>query len=85
MSGFGATTTADEVLEGKDLSGKTVLVTGGSSGLGQETARSMAAKGAHVIISARNPAQMEDVTALFSWRHEWVHDPLQQAATGETC
>ena len=63
MSGFGATTTADEVLEGKDLSGKTVLVTGGSSGLGQETARSMAAKGAHVIISARNPAQMEDAVA----------------------
>lgn len=63
MSEFGATTTADEVLAGKDLSGKTVLVTGGSSGLGQETARAMAAKGAHVIISARNPAQIEDAVA----------------------
>lgn len=63
MSTFGETTTADEVLEGIDLSGKTVLITGGSSGLGQETARAMAAKGAHLVISARNPAQMEEATA----------------------
>jgi NAD(P)-dependent dehydrogenase (short-subunit alcohol dehydrogenase family) len=63
MSGFGATTTTDEVLEGVDLSGKTVLVTGGSSGLGQETARAMAAKGAHVVITARNQAQMEEAVA----------------------
>lgn len=59
MSTFGETSTADEVLEGIDLSGKTVLITGGSSGLGQESARAMAAKGAHVVITARNPAQME--------------------------
>lgn len=63
MSGFGETTTADEVLEGIDLSGKNVLITGGSSGLGQETARAMAAKGAHVIITARNPVQMDDAVA----------------------
>ncbi|MEO1222271.1 MAG: SDR family NAD(P)-dependent oxidoreductase [Pseudomonadota bacterium] len=63
MSAFGAQSTADEVLEGKDLSGKTVLITGGSSGLGQETARAMSAKGAHVIIAARNPAQMEEAVA----------------------
>lgn len=63
MTAFGETTTADEVLEGIDLSGKTVLITGGSSGLGQETARAMAAKGAHVVITARNPAQMEAAVA----------------------
>ncbi|KEO88514.1 short-chain dehydrogenase [Erythrobacter longus] len=63
MAAFGENTTADEVLEGVDLSGKTVLVTGGSSGLGQETARAMAAKGAHVVICARNPAQMEEAVA----------------------
>jgi len=63
MSVFGEQTTTNEVLEGKDLSGKTVLVTGGSSGLGEETARSMAAKGAHVVITARNLAQMEEAVA----------------------
>ncbi|WP_298300954.1 SDR family NAD(P)-dependent oxidoreductase [uncultured Erythrobacter sp.] len=63
MSGFGATTITDEVLEGIDLSGKTVLVTGGSSGLGQETARAMAAKAAHVVITARNPTQMDEAVA----------------------
>ena len=58
MSNFGAQSTADEVLEGKDLSGRTVFITGGYSGLGQETARAMAAKGAHVIISGRDATKL---------------------------
>ncbi|WP_375290740.1 SDR family NAD(P)-dependent oxidoreductase [Qipengyuania sp.] len=58
MSDFGFESTADEVLADKDLTGRTVFVTGGYSGLGQETARAMAAKGAHVIIAGR------DVTKL---------------------
>jgi NAD(P)-dependent dehydrogenase (short-subunit alcohol dehydrogenase family) len=56
---FGATTTADEVLEGIDLSGKLVVITGGASGLGQETARAMAAKGAHIVIPVRDMAKGE--------------------------
>ena len=60
MSSFGAQSTADEVLEGHDLSGKTVFVTGGNSGLGQETARAMAAKGAHVVISGRDQAKLDE-------------------------
>lgn len=59
MAAFGAETTADEVLDRKDLSGKLVFITGGASGLGQETARAMAAKGAHVVIAARDPAKLE--------------------------
>src|SRR5262245_9692579 len=51
---FGADTTTDEVLEGLDLRGKLVLVTGGSSGLGQESARALASKGARVVITARD-------------------------------
>lgn len=52
-SAFGAATTADEVLEDVDLSGKTVLITGASSGLGAESARAMAARGARVVMTAR--------------------------------
>ena len=66
-SQFGATTTADEALEGVDLRGKLVLITGGSSGLGQESARALAAKGAHVVLTARDVAKgrgvAESITA----------------------
>ena len=62
-SNFGATTTADEVLEGIDLSGKLVVITGGASGLGQETARAMAAKGAHIVIPVRDMAKGEAAVA----------------------
>ena len=58
MSQFGFASTADEVLEGKDLSGRTILVTGGYSGLGHETARALAAKGAHVILSGRDATKL---------------------------
>lgn len=55
MSGpFGATSTTDDVLEGVDLSGKRVLVTGVSAGLGVETARALAAHGAQVVGAARD-------------------------------
>src|SRR5204862_903352 len=62
-SKFGAETTASEVAEGIDLSGKVALVTGGSSGLGQETARVLAARGAHVIFTARDMPKGEAVAA----------------------
>lgn len=51
---FGAESTADEVLEGVDLSGKRVLVTGVSAGLGVETARSLVVHGATVVGTARD-------------------------------
>ncbi|MBX7528531.1 SDR family NAD(P)-dependent oxidoreductase [Qipengyuania vesicularis] len=58
MDAFGFSSTADEVLADKDLSGRTALITGGYSGLGQETARAMAAKGAHVILSGRDATKL---------------------------
>ncbi|HEX4710486.1 SDR family NAD(P)-dependent oxidoreductase [Phenylobacterium sp.] len=51
---FGAQSTTDEVLEGVGLSGKRILVTGVSAGLGVETARALAAHGAQVVGAARN-------------------------------
>ena len=58
MSQFGFASTADEVLEGKDLADRTILVTGAYSGLGQETARALAAKGAHVILAGRDATKL---------------------------
>src|SRR3954470_22690124 len=58
MSGttrFDRDTTADEVVAGIDLAGKRFLVTGASSGLGQETARVLAARGAQLILAVRSP------------------------------
>lgn len=59
--GFGHDTTTDEVLEGIDLGGRLALVTGGSGGLGAETARALASKGAAVVITARDRAKGEQV------------------------
>jgi NAD(P)-dependent dehydrogenase (short-subunit alcohol dehydrogenase family) len=54
-SGFGARTTATEVLEGIDLTGRLAIVTGGYSGLGLETTRALAGAGATVVVPARRP------------------------------
>jgi NAD(P)-dependent dehydrogenase (short-subunit alcohol dehydrogenase family) len=56
---FGAKSTTDDVLAGVDLSGKRVLVTGVSAGLGVETARALAAHGAQVVGAARDVAKAE--------------------------
>jgi NAD(P)-dependent dehydrogenase (short-subunit alcohol dehydrogenase family) len=60
-SGFGARSTAADVLRGIDLSGKLAIVTGGYSGLGLETTRALAGAGAHVVVPARRPASAQEV------------------------
>ncbi len=52
-SGFGAKTDARDVLEGQDLSGRNVIVTGGYSGIGLEMVRALHSAGAHVTVPAR--------------------------------
>lgn len=52
-SGFGYASTAEEVTEGLDLRGKTILITGVNSGLGQESARVLGKRGARIVGAAR--------------------------------
>src|SRR6202790_2609230 len=59
---FGATSITDEVLQGINLSGKRVLVTGVSAGLGVETARALATHGAEVIGAARDLSKAQAAT-----------------------
>src|SRR6185312_7779658 len=60
---FNGRSTADEVLAGLDLTGKTVVVTGSSAGLGFETVRAMAAKGADVVMAGRDPGKSDAAAA----------------------
>ncbi len=59
---FGATSTTDEVLQGINLSGKRMLVTGVSAGIGVETARALVAHGAQVIGAVRDLAKAQGAT-----------------------
>ena len=53
-SGFNATSTANDVIKGIDLTGKVAIVTGGNAGIGLETTKVLAAAGATVIVPARD-------------------------------
>lgn len=68
---FRATSTTDDVLAGVDLSGKRILVTGASAGLGVETARALAARGAQVVGAARDLAKAQSATQVV--RDEAAH------------
>ena len=53
-SGFNAKSTTTEVIQGIDLSGKTAIVTGGNTGIGLETVKTLSNAGATVIVPARD-------------------------------
>ncbi len=63
QSGFHAKSTGAEVLSGIDLSGKTAIVTGGYSGLGLETVRGLASRGATVVVPVRSPEKARETLA----------------------
>jgi WW domain-containing oxidoreductase len=59
-SGFGFLSTAEDVTQGVDLTGKVVFITGVNSGLGQETMRVLSKRGAHIIGAARTLEKATD-------------------------
>lgn len=65
-SGFGAETTAAEVIRGIDLSGKTAIVTGGYSGIGLETTRTLLSAGAKVVVPARDLSKATSALAAMA-------------------
>ncbi|UUZ81344.1 SDR family NAD(P)-dependent oxidoreductase [Paenibacillus sp. P26] len=68
---FGAKSTADQVLSGMNLKGRRILITGASSGIGLETARSLVSHGASVVGAVRDFAKAKAATA-------WVLDAAAQ-------
>ena len=67
-SPFGARSTAEEVTAGLNLAGKTILVTGSTSGIGLETVRVLALRGAHVIALGRTMDKVRRAVAGFPGR-----------------
>lgn len=66
--------TALQVVDGIDLSGKTCVITGASSGLGRESARALAAAGAHVVLAARNQEALAQTV-------RWIATEVPKAST----
>ena len=62
-AGFGSRSTAAEVVDGVDLSGKTFVVTGANSGIGKESARVLAQAGATVVLGCRSLERGERAAA----------------------
>ena len=88
---FGPTSTAEEVLAEVDLSGRRILVTGTSAGIGVETVRALLAHGATVIGTARNLDKAKAATEQMSAqpglgaRLEWVELDLASLASVRSC
>ena len=66
--------TALQVVDGIDLSGKVCVITGASSGLGRESARALAAAGAHVVLAARNAEALSQTA-------QWIAAEVPDAQT----
>nr|XP_035925946.1 WW domain-containing oxidoreductase-like isoform X1 [Halichoerus grypus] len=72
---YDGSTTAMEILQGRDFTGKVVVVTGANSGIGFETAKSFALHGAHVILACRNVTRANEAVSqiLGEWKLTSYH------------
>jgi WW domain-containing oxidoreductase len=84
-SGFGYASTAEEVTEGVDLRGKTVLVTGVTSGLGLESARVLALRGARIFGLARDRDKAAEAMRPFGAGHLPFACELSDPASVRAC
>ncbi|HAA56770.1 MAG TPA: short-chain dehydrogenase/reductase SDR [Myxococcales bacterium] len=84
-SGFGYGSTAEDVTQGIDLSGKTFLLTGCNSGLGLETLRVLSLRGAHVIAAARSVEKAENAIKQISANATPVACELSEPASVRAC
>jgi WW domain-containing oxidoreductase len=85
QSGFGAGSTAEEVAEGLNLSGKTYLITGCTSGLGAEAMRVLIERGARVLGTARNQDKAAAACAPFGDRAIPLTCELSEPASVRGC
>ena len=82
---FGFTTTTEHVTEGLDLSGRTYLVTGATSGLGTETVRALGARGAYVIATGRTADKAAATVAELGVEGEGLACELSDLASVRAC
>ncbi|KAH0513314.1 WW domain-containing oxidoreductase [Microtus ochrogaster] len=82
---YDGSTTAMEILQGRDFTGKVVLVTGANSGIGFETAKSFALHGAHVILACRHMSRASEAVSriLEEWRSQGVALPERDGAQSQ--
>ena len=66
---FGSRTSADEVLAGRDLRGRHMIVTGANTGIGYATARALAAAGASMTLACRNEETGQAAVDRIADRH----------------
>ena len=84
-SGFGYLSTAEEVTAGINLADKTILITGCNSGLGLETARVLAMRGATIFGTARTKEKADAALAAFGPQHKGFECELSDPKSVRAC